>query len=224
MITANSNFTHDVEYLVHWPRQTLSLCNHTFDFTSNIIECLPRCKIIGTDFEIFHVAYIVIRYYNLCICVRHLFSMQLGYFCQKQEWDEVLPFGMQNTIHTYIHTYTHTHTYIYIHTHTHTYIHTYIHIHTYTHTYINTHIYTHTYTHTYIHIYTHTQIHTYTYIHTYIHIYIHTYIHTYYTSIFPLDSQSFRFQTIGAFAKLRKATISFVMSVCLSVRPSLRME
>jgi len=29
---------------------------------------------------------------------------------------------------------------------------------------------------------------------------------------------------LGAFAKLRKATISFVMSVCLSVRPSVRME
>jgi len=27
---------------------------------------------------------------------------------------------------------------------------------------------------------------------------------------------------LGAFAKLRKATISFVMSVCLSVRPSVR--
>ena len=96
-ITANSNFTHNVVYLVHWPRQTLSLRNHTFDFTSNIIECLPHCKNIGTDFEIFHVAYIVIRYYNLCICVRHLFSMQLGAFCQKREWEEVLPFGMQNT-------------------------------------------------------------------------------------------------------------------------------
>jgi hypothetical protein len=29
---------------------------------------------------------------------------------------------------------------------------------------------------------------------------------------------------LGAFAKLRKATISFVMSVCLSVHPSVRME
>ena len=29
---------------------------------------------------------------------------------------------------------------------------------------------------------------------------------------------------LGAFAKLRKATISFVISVCLSVRPSVRME
>jgi len=29
---------------------------------------------------------------------------------------------------------------------------------------------------------------------------------------------------LGAFAKLRKSTISFVMSVSLSVRPSIRME
>jgi hypothetical protein len=29
---------------------------------------------------------------------------------------------------------------------------------------------------------------------------------------------------LGAFAKLRKTTISFVISVCLSVHPSVRME
>jgi hypothetical protein len=32
------------------------------------------------------------------------------------------------------------------------------------------------------------------------------------------------FSFLGEFAKLRKATISFVMSDCLSVRPSVRME
>jgi len=29
---------------------------------------------------------------------------------------------------------------------------------------------------------------------------------------------------LGAFAKLRKVTISFIMSICLSVPPSVRME
>jgi hypothetical protein len=29
---------------------------------------------------------------------------------------------------------------------------------------------------------------------------------------------------LGAFARLRKATVSFVMSVCLSLRPSVRMQ
>jgi hypothetical protein len=31
-------------------------------------------------------------------------------------------------------------------------------------------------------------------------------------------------ELLGALAKLRKATLSFVMSVCPSVRPSVRME
>jgi hypothetical protein len=32
------------------------------------------------------------------------------------------------------------------------------------------------------------------------------------------------FSLLGAFAKLRKATISFIVSVCLSVCPSVRMK
>jgi hypothetical protein len=55
------------------------------------------------------------------------------------------------------------------------------------------------------------------------------------THKFPkyLNSHSFRWfwpyclafhQFLGAFAKLRKVTLSFVMSVRLSVRPSFRME
>jgi len=39
----------------------------------------------------------------------------------------------------------------------------------------------------------------------------------------PLENTPITYVVV-AFAKLRKATISFVMSVCLSVRPSVRME
>jgi hypothetical protein len=39
-----------------------------------------------------------------------------------------------------------------------------------------------------------------------------------------LTATFFTTRRLGAFAKLRKATISFVMSVCLSVCPSVRME
>jgi hypothetical protein len=73
MITANTSLTQRRK-LVHRPRQTASLCNHTFACTSDVIVCLPHYKIIGRDFEIFHVTYTVIRYYKLCIYARRLFS------------------------------------------------------------------------------------------------------------------------------------------------------
>ena len=54
---------------------------------------------------------------------------------------------------------------------------------------------------------------------------IHTHTHTHTNATVIRQTQSrWNHQFLGAFAKLRKATISFVISVCLSVRPPVRME
>ena len=63
----------------------------------------------------------------------------------------------------------------------------------------------------------------YIYKHTYTNIYIYIYIHMYVRILVgKLWPQIYLWQILGAFAKLGKGTITFVMPACLSNRPSVR--